>query len=73
MSTINCFIPAGELDAFCDFAHNSGYDVRPHSSLYATGIQVKVGPHWMAVVWNKNWKRYTADIRMKDLVDKFTK
>jgi hypothetical protein len=72
MSVINCFIPLGKLEAFSEFARNNGYEVRPHTSVFA-GIQVKVGPHWMAVVWNKNWKRYTADIRMKHLVDNFTK
>jgi hypothetical protein len=73
MSTINCFIPAGKLEAFEAFASTNGHATRPHSSLYVNGMQVKVGQHWMAVVWNKNWKRYTADIRLKQLVDAFTK
>ncbi|NCQ51837.1 hypothetical protein GW796_08080 [archaeon] len=59
------------MSSFENHCNDFGYKIRPHSSLTQIGIQVLKDGHWMGVVWNKNFKRYTVDIRMKELVDSF--
>lgn len=74
MSTLNCFIPANKLAEFVQHVHSKGFVTRPYTpstSVLPVGVQVKVGKHWLAVVYNKNFKRYTVDIRLKDFVQSF--
>jgi len=74
MSALNCFIPGDKLDKFVAHLHGKGFATRPYStstSVMPVGVQVKVGTQWYGVVYNKNFKRYTVDIRLKDFVQSF--
>jgi hypothetical protein len=74
MSASNCFIPRDKLDKFVDHIHGKGFVTRPYTSVTSVlplGIQIKVGTQWFGVVYNKNFKRYTVDIRLKDFVQSF--
>ncbi|WP_028354791.1 hypothetical protein [Bordetella petrii] len=58
-------------DEFRRFCEQHGHETREHSDPFKNGFQVRHKGHWMAVVWNKAWNRYTADRRLGLLVQSF--
>ena len=63
---------AGENVAqFLDFCNKHGHQTREHSDPFVNGYQVHHKGHWMAVIWNKSFGRYTADRRLSLLVQSF--
>lgn len=67
----NCYIDRGQLTEFTWYLNSRGVKTRDHSSLHAQGIQAFKDGHWMAIVWNKNWRRYTVDQRLGQFVQDF--
>ena len=67
----DCYIESGQLTSFTWYLNSRGVETRNHSSPYVTGIQALKDGHWMAVVWNKNWRRYTVDRRLAEYVQDF--
>lgn len=60
-----------DVRAFLSFCAQEGHKWRVHTGLYSDGYQVLHQGHWMALLWNKSWKRYTADRRLSLLVQSF--
>lgn len=71
MSAIDCFISDHELGNFATFLCGSGFDIRQDPNPFTNGIQVRRNGHWMGIIWNKAWKRYTVDSRLKDLLERY--
>lgn len=66
------FIDQKEIRDFLTHCEEKGIQTRKHSGWpVQTGYQVRYQGHWMALCWNKNWKRYTADKRLGEIVDQF--
>lgn len=71
-AAVGAFITQDELPAFLAHCTGLGLATREHSGWPAqSGYQVRYQGHWMALCWNKSWKRYTADKRLGELVDQF--
>ena len=63
---------AGEdIGAFLQFCRQQGRETREHPGLMSRGYQVRHDGHWMPLLWNKSFKRYTADRRLSLLVQSF--
>lgn len=65
------WIAREDMPAFLAFAATNGHETREHPGLYSNGYQVQHQGHWMGLLWNKNWRRYTADRRLSLLVQTF--
>ncbi len=65
------WVKSADFDAFCGHLTARGIQHREHADPFIRGIQVHHDGHWMAVQWNKNWKRYTADRRLSLIVQSF--
>lgn len=66
------FIDQKEIAGFLAHCAAGGLQTREHSGWpVQSGYQVRYQGHWMALCWNKHWKRYTADKRLGELVDQF--
>lgn len=65
------WIAAGDIDAFAAFIESTGRQVRQHPDPFKKAKQVHHDGHWMDVVWNKSFSRYTADRRLSLLVQSF--
>jgi hypothetical protein len=65
------FVEQGAVDEFEQFLNAHSIVTRPHPTLNTAGFQAHHSGHWMAVVWNKNWKRYTVDSRLATFVTQF--
>lgn len=65
------WIAADHVRGFLEFCRSHGYETREHPGLDSSGYQVHHQGHWMALLWNKHWKRYTADRRLSLLVQSF--
>jgi hypothetical protein len=48
-----------------------GHQTREHPGLNSRGYQVQHAGHWMPLLWNSAFKRYTADRRLSLLVQSF--
>lgn len=74
MTPLNCYIARDQLDAFVAHCAGKGFVTRPYytsTSVLPIGVQVRLHKVWYGVVYNKNFKRYTVDRRLKDFVDSF--
>jgi hypothetical protein len=60
-----------DLVAFLSFCEHNGHETRQHPDPFTNGWQVAHKGHWMSVLWNKSWKRYTADRRLSLIVQSF--
>lgn len=65
------WIALEDMRAFREFAVKNGHEVREHPGLMSNGYQVRHQGHWMGLLWNKGFKRYTADRRLSLLVQSF--
>jgi hypothetical protein len=65
------WIAREDMAAFKAFALGNGHEVREHPGLNCSGYQIRHQGHWMGVLWNKGFKRYTADRRLSLLVQSF--
>lgn len=60
-----------DVKAFLEFCQDNGHETRKHPGLCSTGYQVRHAGHWMGLLWNKSFRRYTADRRLSLLVQSF--
>jgi hypothetical protein len=60
-----------DMDAFLTFCERNGHKTRKHPDLFTDGWQVQHKGHWMSLLWNKSWARYTADWRLSLIVQSF--
>jgi len=60
-----------DIAAFRVFCEKNGRATRENTGLLQDGFQVKHQGHWMALSWNRAFKRYTADRRLSLLVQSF--
>lgn len=65
------WISEADMDAFAAFIESTGREVRRHPDPFKNAKQVRHDGHWMDVVWNSSFKRYTADRRLSLLVQSF--
>jgi hypothetical protein len=65
------FISSEDLERFKVFAEKAGHKMEDHPDPFRRGFVVQYDGHWMGLLWNKNWKRYTADSRLDPLVKAF--
>jgi hypothetical protein len=65
------WIKREDVDRFREFCESNGHATRSHTDPFRDGFQVWHKGHWMAVVWNRLWQRYTADRRLGLLVQSF--
>lgn len=65
------WIALEDCGPFREWLTKQGILWREHPGLQSKGYQVQHGGHWMALLWNKNFKRYTADRRLSLLVQSF--
>ena len=65
------WVSRDDIKAFLAFCAENGHATREHSGLSSTGYQVQHAGHWMGVVWNKAWRRFTADRRLSLIVQSF--
>ena len=57
---------------FLSFCESKGLKTREHPDLWTTGnYQVQFSGHWMSLLWNKSFKRFTVDRRLEQLVREF--
>lgn len=57
--------------AFREWLTSKGVEWRKHPGLMSEGYQVRHQGHWMGLLWNKGFKRYTADRRLSLIVQSF--
>jgi len=65
------WIALDDMRAFKQFLTDNGFQWREHPGLNSTGYQVRHQGHWMALLWNKGFKRFTADRRLSLIVQSF--
>lgn len=65
------WIAREDVKAFLEFCRNNGHVTREHPGLMSTGYQIRHQDHWMGLLWNKGFKRYTADRRLALIVQSF--
>jgi hypothetical protein len=65
------WIAREDAKAFLTFCEKQGHRTREHPGLCSRGYQVQHTGHWMALIWNTAFKRYTADRRLSLLVQSF--
>lgn len=65
------WISLEDMTKFLEFCASNGHETRLHRGADSTGYQVQHQGHWMALLWNRNTKRYTADRRLSLIVQSF--
>jgi hypothetical protein len=65
------WVASGQVDDFLAFCKTNGHETRLHPDPWIKAHQVKHQGHWMAVIWNNSFKRYTADRRLSLIVQSF--
>lgn len=60
-----------DMRAFTAYLDRRCIAHRDHTNPMQKGIQVQHAGHWMGVLWNKHFKRYTADRRLALIVQSF--
>lgn len=67
------WIASSDIQTFVTFCERIGHKTRtfPHSGVGRGGYQVQHDGHWMALLWNNSFKRYTADRRLSLIVQSF--
>lgn len=65
------WIASEDIGDFLVFCRENGHQTRRHDDLWREGYMVRHDGHWMAVLWNKAFRRYTADRRLSLIVQSF--
>lgn len=65
------WIASGDCQQFLGWLTAQGIGWREHTGLWSNGYQVRHDGHWMALLWNKSFRRYTADRRLEAIVRGF--
>lgn len=65
------WIVRADLNRFLEFCAAEGHGTRPHPDVFRDAHQIQYAGHWMSLIWNKSFSRYTADKRMAPLVQSF--
>lgn len=65
------WVSVEDKDKFLEFCKETGHETKEHSNPFTRGYMVRHKGHWMAILYNKNWKRYTADKRLSLIVQSF--
>jgi hypothetical protein len=65
------FVERAVIEAFLSFCEQQGCRTREHTGLMSNGYQVQYQGHWMALLWNKSFKQFTADRRLSPLIQSF--
>jgi len=65
------WIAREDAKSFLAFCEQHGHQTREHPGLNSRGYQVQHAGHWMPLLWNSAFKRYTADRRLSLLVQSF--
>lgn len=65
------WIAVERFEAFIEFCERNGHPTREHPDPWITAKQIFHNGHWMAVIWNKRFMRYTADRRLSLVVQSF--
>lgn len=60
-----------DVQQFLAFCNENGHVTRTHPDPFIEAHQVRHKGHWMGLIWNKAWKRFTADRRLSLLVQSF--
>jgi len=60
-----------DMASFLAFCECNGHKTRKHPDPLTEGWQVQHKGHWMSLLWNKSWERYTADRRLSLIVQSF--
>ena len=60
-----------DMRAFKAHLDSRGIAHRDHPNPMQNGVQVKHAGHWMSVLWNKHFRRYTADRRLALITQSF--
>ena len=66
------WITRTDLQPFLAFCREHGHKTREHTDLWREGHQIRHQGHWMSLLWNKAFVRYTADRRLSLLVQSFS-
>lgn len=64
------WVALGNLNAFMAFCEANGHKTRVTHGI-VTRHEVFLNGHWMSLLWNKAWQRYTADRRLTLIVQSF--
>lgn len=65
------WVAAERIDAFIEFCERNGHQTREHPDPWVRAKQIMHKGHWMSIIWNKHFKRYTADRRLSLIVQSF--
>ena len=65
------WIAREDVQQFLTFCAANGHGTRPHPDAFIDAHQVQHKGHWMGLIWNKSFRRYTADRRLSLLVQSF--
>ena len=66
------WVASENIDLFLSYCRKNGHETRPHPDVWREGYQVRHQGHWMALLWNNGFSRYTADRRLYELVQDFS-
>lgn len=61
------WVSLSDVAGFVSFCRQNGHAVREAEK----GYQVQHQGHWMGLVWNSGFKRYTADRRLSSIAQSF--
>lgn len=65
------WISIENIREFCQWLTDNNIRWRDHVGAMSRGYQVRHDGHWMALLWNKGFQRYTADRRLSLIVQSF--
>lgn len=65
------WVAGAQVQQFLEFCVQNGHKTRDHSDIFVHGYQIYHNGHWMALIWNKSFMRYTADRRLSLIVQSF--
>ena len=65
------WIAADDVAQFLDFCRRNGHETRDHVDPFRRGYQIRHAGHWMDILWNRSFKRYTSDRRLSLIVQSF--
>jgi hypothetical protein len=65
------WVSADDCRNFLGWLTAQGISWREHTGLGSRGYQVRHDGHWMGLLWNKGFRRYTADRRLENIVRRF--
>lgn len=66
------YVSSEDRRSFLDYCIAGGMDVRDHPDPFRRGAQVYYQGHWMSLLWNKSFRRYTVDKRLAVIVQQWS-